>query len=227
MESKQLFEHESIDKYSFDEIPLNQDCMLMSEQYMEEFSAALIEMLRGGEVNPYEVGYVGYVSARKINANSIDMSWYPNVNTRFHEVSISIPKDKIKTCVDCWQYDIRPYIFIDHEWLENLYMREYCVFALVDAIGVKKAMRENLLNKENIIRLRDMIDALAEQQKNISFHWCPVNENIKPCKLLQKSNLRGFSPVIDLKSLGIFCHFIIAQIEMTNEYRKNCLCPAH
>jgi hypothetical protein len=58
-------------------------------------------------------------------------------------------------------------------------------------------------------------------------HWCPVNENIKPCKSIQKSNLRRFFPVIDLKSLGIFCHFIIAQIEMTNEYRKNCLCPAH
>ncbi len=164
-----MFEHEHIDKNGFDDIPLNQDCLLMSDQYMEEFSAALIKMLSGHEVNPYEVGYVGYVSGRKINTNSIELSWYPNVHTRFHEVSISIPKDKIKACVGCWRYDIKPYIFVEHEWLEHLYTREYSVFALVDAIGVKIAIRDNLLTKEKLIELRDKIDALAEQYKDISF----------------------------------------------------------
>ena len=169
MEPEFLFEHEHIDKYGFDDIPLNQDCMLMSEQYMAEFSAALIKMPRGREVNPYEVGYVGNVAGRKINTSSIELSWYPNVHTRFHEVSISIPKDKIKVCVGCWRYDIKPYIFVDHEWLEHLYTREYSVFALIDAIGVKNAIRDNLLTKEKLIKLRDMIDALAEQYKDISF----------------------------------------------------------
>lgn len=168
-EHKYLFKHEHIDKYGFDDIPLNQDCMLMSEQYMEEFSAALIKMLRGHEGNPYEVGYVSYVAGRKINTNSIELSWYPNVHTRFHEVSISIPKDKIKACVGCWRYDIKPYIFVDHEWLEHLYTREYSVFALIDAIGVKNAIRDNLLTKDKLIKLRDLIDALAEQYKDISF----------------------------------------------------------
>ncbi len=169
MEQKHLFEHEHIDKYGFDDVPLNQDCMLMSEQFMEEFSASLIKMLGEHEVNPYEVGYVGYVAVRNINTNSIELSWYPNIHTRFHEVSISIPKDKIKACVGCWRYDIKPYIFIDHEWLEHLYTREYSVFALIDAIGVKNAIRDNLLTKEKLIKLRDMIDALAEQYRDISF----------------------------------------------------------
>ena len=164
-----MFEHEHIDIYSSDDIPLNQDCMLMSELYMEEFSAALIKMLEGKKGNPYEVGYVGYVAGRKINANSIDLSWYPNVHTRFHEISISIPKDKIKTSVGCWRYDIKPFIFVDHEWLEHLYTREYSVFALVDAIGVKVAIRDNLLTKEKLVMLRGRIDALAAQHSGISF----------------------------------------------------------
>lgn len=150
-EYKNLFEHEHIDKYGFDDIPLHQYCMLMSEQYMEEFSAALIEMLGGYEGNPYEVGYVGYVAGRNINTNSIELSWYPNLHTRFHEVSINIPKDKIKACVGCWQYDIKPYIFVGREWLEHLYTREYSVFALIDAIGVKNAIRDNLLIKDKLI----------------------------------------------------------------------------
>ena len=164
-----MFEHEHIDKYGFNDIPLNQDCMLMSEQYMEKFSVALTKMIGGLDVNPYEVGYVSYVAGRKINTNSIELSWYPNLHTRFHEVSISIPKDEIKACVGCWRYNIKPYIFVDHEWLENLYTREYSVFALIDAIGVKNAIRDNLLTKEKLIKLRNMIDALAEQYRDISF----------------------------------------------------------
>ncbi len=164
-----MFEHEYIDKYGFDDIPLNQDCMLMSEQYIEEFSVALIKMLLGEEVNPYEVGYVSHVAGRKINTNSIEFSWYPNVHTKFHEVSINIPKDKVKACIGCWRYDIKPYIFVDHEWLKHLYIREYSVFALIDAIGVKNAIRDNLIIKEKLVKLRDMIDALAEQHKDISF----------------------------------------------------------
>lgn len=164
-----MFEHEKIDTHSFDEIPLNQDCMLMSEQYMEEFSDALISMLEGSDVNPYEVGYVGYVAAKKININSLELSWYPNIHTRFHEVSISIPRDKIKAIVGCLRYDMKPYIFVDHEWLEHIYTSKYCVFALIDAVGVKNALRDNLLNSKKLIELRETIDALAEQHEDISF----------------------------------------------------------
>ncbi|MBJ7268056.1 hypothetical protein [Idiomarina abyssalis] len=164
-----MFEHEDINKYPFDEIPLNQDCMLMSEVYMDEFSKALTQMCNGEEVNPYEVGYAGHVAIRSISENSIELSWYPNVHTRFHEVSISIPKEKIRICVDCERYDVKPYIFVEHEWLENLYTREYSVFALIDAIGVKNAIRENLLSKEKLLKLRDGLDDLAARHKDISF----------------------------------------------------------
>jgi len=164
-----LFENSDIDKYSFEEIPLDRDCLLMSEIYMNEFDQALGKMLRREECNPYEVGYVSPVAIRKINESSLELSWYPNTFTRFHEVSISLPKDKVKICVGCWQYDIKPYIFVDDKWLEHLHLREYSVFALVDAIGVKKAIRDNVLSKEKLLELRDRIDELAESQNDISF----------------------------------------------------------
>jgi hypothetical protein len=164
-----LFEDSNIDKHPFDEIPLDRDCLLMSEIYMGEFDEALAKMLKREECNPYEVGYVSPVAIRKINENSLDLSWYPNTITRFHEVSISLPRDKVKICVGCWQYDIKPYIFVDHEWLEQLHLREYSVFALIDAIGVKNAIRDNLLTKEKLLNLRDRIDVLAEEREDISF----------------------------------------------------------
>ncbi len=164
-----MFEDSDIDKYSFEEIPLDRDCFLMSENYMEAFDEALGKMLRREDCNPYEVGYVSPVAIRKINCNSLELSWYPNRYTRFHEVSITLPRDKVKRCVGCWQYDIKPYIFIDHEWLEHLYLREYSVFALVDAIGVKNAIRDSLLNKEKLIELRERVDELADKESEIAF----------------------------------------------------------
>lgn len=164
-----MFEDDDIDKYSFKEIPLDRDCLLMSEIYMKEFDEALQKMLRREECNPYEVGYVSPVAIRTINSNSLDLSWYPNTFTRFHEVSISLPRDVFKACVGCWQYDIKPYIFVDHDWLEHLHLREYSVFALIDAIGVKNALRDNALTKDKLIELREKIDRLADIESDISF----------------------------------------------------------
>lgn len=164
-----LFEHVDIDKYPFEKIPLNRDCFLISEVYMNEFGEALQKMLRSEDCNPYEVGYVSPVAVRKINRTSLELSWYPNTHTRFHEVSITLPKDMVKICVGCGQYDIKPYIFVENEWLEHLHLREYSVFALIDAIGVKNAIRDNSLCKEKLIQLREKIDKLAERQADFSF----------------------------------------------------------
>lgn len=164
-----MFEDDDIDKYIVEDIPLDRDCLLMSEIYMGEFDEVLGKMLRGEVCNPYEVGYVSPVAVRTINNNSLNLSWYPNTFTRFHEVSISLPRDVVKVCVECGQYDIKPYIFVDHDWLEHLHLREYSVFALIDAIGVKNAIRDNALTKEKLIELRSKIDDLAETENNISF----------------------------------------------------------
>ena len=82
---------------------------------MEDFDEALGKILRREDSNPYEVGCSSPVAIRKINGSSLELSWYANTYTRFHEISIILPRDKIKICVGCWQYDIKPYIFVDHE----------------------------------------------------------------------------------------------------------------
>jgi hypothetical protein len=164
-----MFDNHKIEKYSFEEIPRNRDCFLVSEIYMGEFSEALDKMLQGEECNPYEVGYVSPVAARKINEVSMELSWYPNTFTRFHEVSIILPKDVFRAAVECPSYDIKPYIFVSRDWLEQLHLREYSVFALIDAIGVKKAIENNSLNKTKLICLREKLDEIAERHRNISF----------------------------------------------------------
>ena len=153
----------------FEDIPLNQDCYLVSEKYLDGFAEA-IDKISKGDINIYpNVGSVGCIAVRKINSNSLNISWYPNTYTRFHEVSINLPKNKFRQCIDAWKYDFKPYIFVDHNWLEELYLKEYSVFALIDAIGVKQALQDGRLTKEKLIQLRNAIDKLANNEKNTAF----------------------------------------------------------
>lgn len=158
-----------IERNSIEKIPLDQDCYLMSDIHMEAFIGEITKITQGKQGNPYQIGAVAYVAARIINQASIELSWYPNTYTRFHEISISLPKDKFVACVECSAYDFKPYIFVNDAWLKEIYSRQYSSFALIDAIGVRQAINDGKLNKKLLLALRDRIDDLAKSMESISF----------------------------------------------------------
>lgn len=162
-----MFDHPQFQKTSFDNVPTNRDLYLMSERWMHEFEKSTINMFNGGE-HPI-VGYVAYAAARQISADAIELSWYPDANVRFHEVKVILPKDEFITCVECSDYDLKPYVFVCDEWLNHLYMRVYSVFLLIDAIGVKNELRTGSLQHEDLIKLRCAIDDLAGDYQELVF----------------------------------------------------------
>jgi hypothetical protein len=162
-----LFDHERFDVYSFEDTPLNGDCYIIDEVYIKEYEQSMIDFFNG---KAYEsVGYVGFVAPNKVHTNSIELSWYPNIHTRFHEVVIKLPKEAYITCVGCWQCDEKPHIFVKSNWLKSVYLRLYSVFVLVDAIGVKEALQDGRLSREKLIFLREEVDNLSKQYVDISF----------------------------------------------------------
>jgi len=162
-----LFDHPGIRRYGFADIPLHQDIFLMDEKWMQEYEQALLTMFQGG---PYaNVGYVSYAAATQIDADSIQLSWYPNIFDRFHEIKVTLPKGQLITCVDCQNYDGNPRLFVNGDWLTNLHLRAYSIFALLDAIGVKEALRGGRLRRERLIELRNAIDEVADKHRSISF----------------------------------------------------------
>lgn len=81
-----MFEHEYFDVYSFDSVPLNRDCYLMDECYIQEYEASMVDVFAGKGGDP--IGEVGFVAARRANEQSLDLTWYPNGwSVRFHEVA--------------------------------------------------------------------------------------------------------------------------------------------
>lgn len=162
-----MFQHEKFDNYTFEDVPLNQDLYLVDECYLREYEKAMLAFFNDEEY--INVGYVSAIAARKVNENSIELSWYANIYDRFHVVSIALPRDQFVACVGCWRCDEKPRIFVKSMWLENIYLRSYSIFALIDADNFKRALEGGKITRDKLVRLRLEIDSVAAKHPDISF----------------------------------------------------------
>lgn len=164
----ELFTHSYFDVYRWEEVPLNRDCYLMEDSYLEEYEKYSLDLFESSHDRD-PVGYVSYVAVRKIDESSLQLSWYANVSTRFHELTIRLPRDAFIACVGCGRYDDKPHIFVKSDWLLALHEKAFSAFALVDAIGVKNALRNHSLSRDTLFQLRDRIDRLAARFDSVAF----------------------------------------------------------
>lgn len=162
-----MFESDDIEQYPIESVPLDRDIFLMDEVWMSAYARTVQTCLAGGG---YEnVGYISYASAHNATAAGVELSWYPNIFTRFHEVRVYLPASAFVCCVGSQTMDEKPRIFVKSEWLEALHMRSNCAFAMVDAIGVKAAIAEGLLTAERLGELAARIDDIAAKHPMIAF----------------------------------------------------------
>lgn len=164
-----MFDHPLIQSYAFEDIPLNRDINLMDEKWMAEFEAALIKSFDEPAATAYQVGFYSPAAARAISPDSAELTWYPNIFDRFHQMRITLPRSAFVTCIGSWQYDYKPLIFVTGDWLTNLHLRSHSVFALIDAINVKKALASGSLTRSKLLELRDRIDEIAASNPSVAF----------------------------------------------------------
>ncbi|PKH86913.1 hypothetical protein [Colwellia sp. Bg11-28] len=165
-----MFKDEKFDHYLFEDIPLDRDIYLMDEKFLGEYNEMMSKFLDDPKNNEYSsVGYISNIAARKVLENSLEISWFANIAQRFHEISIILPKEHFVYCVGCWQYDEKPIVFVNGNWLNSLHARSFSIFSLVDAIGVKQYLEDDKLTTDMLTLLRDKIDLLASEYPHISF----------------------------------------------------------
>lgn len=153
--------------YPFDRPPTNRDLFLMDEHWRAEWEAAQVDMVNGREDRV--VGYVSFIAVRHIGRESVQLSWYPNVSDRFHELSVRLPREAFVACMDVPGWDVKPHIFVKGAWLRTLHVRPYSAFALVDAIGVKDALVGGRIAGGSLVRLRNRIDSIAAANPEVAF----------------------------------------------------------
>ena len=161
------FSHSDFQHFNFEQVPLDRDVFLMDESWMTEWETAYLDLFKGKAFR--NVGYISYAAIRTASADALEVSWYPNSMDRFHEVSVLIPRAAFVACIDLYDYDEKPHIFVKSDWLTGLHLRPYSAFALIDAIGVKIALTQQSLSGTKLIELRERIDVLADASPGVAF----------------------------------------------------------
>jgi hypothetical protein len=161
------FKHPEFAVHPFEDIPLGCDIFMMDERWMIEYEAACVQMFDGGEYPA--VGYISYVAVRSIETDTLEVSWYPNITDRFHEMLIRLPRSAFICCVETPRWDKRPRLFVQGSWLTQLHLKPYSAFALVDAIGVKHALSVGALSSHKLVRVRSRVDDLAAANPGVAF----------------------------------------------------------
>ncbi|MDE2259872.1 MAG: hypothetical protein KGK17_06070 [Betaproteobacteria bacterium] len=164
-----MFDHQDFKLIQFDEIPLDQDLFVRDVVCMPGYEGEWIKCFNGEDGDPYGMGYVSYVAARSIGNDWVELSWYPNINDRFHEVPVFLPKSAFVACVEVWKFDGKPTIFVKSEWLTELYERPLTAFAVIDGIGIKDLLRTGKLQSQLLRNLRDRIDEIADRHPDFAF----------------------------------------------------------
>lgn len=140
----------------------------MEEKWLKRYEASWVKFFKGGGDHKI-VGYISYAAIRRIDEHALEISWYPNIHDRFHEVRVTLQRSEFICCVDVYNHDEKPHIFVKNAWLNDLHHRPYSAFALVDAIGVKRALAAQALNEAKLRELRRRIDRLAGRSLHVSF----------------------------------------------------------
>jgi hypothetical protein len=77
-----LFEHKRFDTFAFEDIPLDRDIFVVSDEYARDYEEMMLRLFEGGEYSP--VGFVSYAAVSATNENHADLCWFANVTDRFH-----------------------------------------------------------------------------------------------------------------------------------------------
>lgn len=169
------FAHPCFRIFDLDDLPLNCDLYLMDEIWLAEWEAEYIKIAEAeGDDNnvggdPYSVGYISRASATAVGPAAVELCWYPNTHDRFHEVKTVIPRTAVVAVVEAWDYDKRPTVFVRSDWLRELHLRSYSVFAMIDAANMTKEITSGRLSRDKLVELRDRIDDVAARHPDISF----------------------------------------------------------
>jgi hypothetical protein len=228
-----MFSHPNFRHYTFSEVPADRDLYLIDVKDMPEFEREWLELYAGKEYDPKYL--VSYAAVRARFDDALELSWYPNVSTRFHEVRVTLPKSAFVHCIGQYRHDGNPSIFVQSEWLKDLYLRANSIFALIDAIGVEAALRSGAVSRARLLALRDRIDKIAAEWPTVSFvsfgdslllkkHWWPASVELQQSYDYEPETIVDICAAVDRayqETLGLRTYAVLVQ--GANEYYQDPL----
>ena len=89
---------------------------------------------------------------------------------RYHPAIRKLPRSKFVACVHIWNWQKRPYLIVDQEWFEQIGRSLFSLYALVDAVGMRRLLDEQGYVSENQAgSLVTAIDQIADKHSDHAF----------------------------------------------------------
>ena len=162
-----MFTRKEYEIYSFETVPLDIDVFLMAQRFEKEYDEMMVAFFDGAEYR--NIGQVSFVAARRINGDQIELSWFSNIFDRYHEIHIHLPRSAFIRCIGHYSSDEKPRLFVEDEWIDDLYTKNYSCFSLVDIANFKNALFGGLINGAKLLELRNRIDEIASSHPEYAF----------------------------------------------------------
>jgi hypothetical protein len=157
------FSHPEIEVYTFDDLPLGEQMVMVDAKWIDDYDAELTSL---DDVYGVAPGTTVIATAR--TASSLVLTLY-FVQLRHHRVKVTLPRSEFVAAAGRRSHDVKPFVFVRGDWFEKLHLKQYSVFALIDAIGVKKMLRDGTMVPERLLSLRDRIDEIARINPEVAF----------------------------------------------------------
>ena len=163
-----------VEVYSFDKIPIGRDLFLIGSAQVEdlrrEWERYLAEPDGTTPRHPNESLTFTWCAAQSISGESCDLNVCIDMTVRYHGAVRKLPRSKFVTCVHFWNYQKRPYLVVSQDWFDEIQQELYSLYALVDAIGVRKLMDSaEGLSAARIVALKARVDEIAAQHADHAF----------------------------------------------------------
>ena len=82
----------------------------MDQCWLQEWEAARLDLFAGKEDR--NIGCISCAAVRSVRPDALEISWYPNIFDRLHEVFLLLPRSAFVAFVDIYDYDEKPHIFV-------------------------------------------------------------------------------------------------------------------
>ncbi len=169
-----MFKHEYFDVIEANELPLETEFFLMDEIYINEYEEYWVNNFKlydsGNEaIQTNCPGYISWVSIERINPDTIELILYAGSFDRYHSLKVILPKDQIVISVANNIYSEKIHVFVKSRWLEHLHTKYNSIFMMIDAIGIKDAIKHGRIDNSKLMDLRSNIDELSDRYENVTF----------------------------------------------------------
>lgn len=172
MSAPEHFAHDDFRHIPYHEFPMGRDCFIIKEEQLPHVEAEWLKIVKNsdGEAgDPDSNTIVIWASVDAIHDDYLEIDIAINTTSRYHGVTIKLPKEYVLYMIDIWNWEKRPYIFVKDEWWDYLKKTIFSSFLYVDVIGFKKLLPHAQALGPKLQKLKEKIDYLTKQHNNALF----------------------------------------------------------